>query len=402
MKKNNMGFTLIELLSVIALLGVLAFVIIPNIESILKNSKGSLYDKQIDLIETAAKLWSSDEKYKILLEKNESWPYVITLSDLQYFNFIEKDINNPKTKTPFSENTLILITKSNGKYVFNVEETTDDHLSPIITLNGDKDIQVEINSLYTELGATVKKNNVDVIVTTKIQENGVVVSSIDNSKVGSYMIIYTAIFTDENNIVHTGMAFRRIKFVDTTPPVITCSSCKNLTIIESDANYVFPEVTVTDNSGEKIKAKIIGSFSSIIPGEKKIIYQAIDSSSNVTNYEVFFLVKDTIQPELTFSTSYIVNNDSIEYVAYASDSGSGIKDYSFDGGNTWQKSNKAVKRCDSTVILMTRDNALNVTSITSSEKCIPQFVYNYTGNYQTFVAPYTGWYKIELWGAGGG
>ena len=28
--------------------------------------------------------------------------------------------------------------------------------------------------------------------------------------------------------------------------------------------------------------------------------------------------------------------------------------------------------------------------------------YNFTGNYQTFTTPYTGMYKIELWGAQGG
>ncbi|MDD3187746.1 MAG: glycine rich domain-containing protein [Bacilli bacterium] len=28
-------------------------------------------------------------------------------------------------------------------------------------------------------------------------------------------------------------------------------------------------------------------------------------------------------------------------------------------------------------------------------------LFNYTGNYQTFTAPYTGWYKMELWGAQG-
>jgi len=28
--------------------------------------------------------------------------------------------------------------------------------------------------------------------------------------------------------------------------------------------------------------------------------------------------------------------------------------------------------------------------------------YSYTGNYQEFTAPYTGEYKLEVWGAGGG
>ena len=31
-----------------------------------------------------------------------------------------------------------------------------------------------------------------------------------------------------------------------------------------------------------------------------------------------------------------------------------------------------------------------------------QYMYDYTGEYQTFTAPESTWYKIELWGARGG
>ena len=52
-----------------------------------------------------------------------------------------------------------------------------------------------------------------------------------------------------------------------------------------------------------------------------------------------------------------------------------------------------------------RNNILNINNIKNDIEVIGvndlSYTYNYTGNYETFIAPYTGIYKIELWGAAG-
>lgn len=57
---KNKGFTIIELLAVIAILGILALLLIPNIIKIRKDYLEKTYDTRIKLIHNAALDWASD------------------------------------------------------------------------------------------------------------------------------------------------------------------------------------------------------------------------------------------------------------------------------------------------------------------------------------------------------
>ena len=409
-KKHKTGFTLVELLSVIVLLGIISVIIIPNFTGILKSSKEDLYNNQIEVIKTSAKLWTLNEDNKIVLSENTSWPYLITLGDLQDSGLLD-ELKNPKDDTYFSDSTLIYISVTDGTYTFTVDEDSINAGSNVITLNDERSYKVEINTSFTEPGysASINGNDITSNVERKIYKNGVEVSSIDTTKISNYTIQYKVSYEGENGITERSIAIRRVKIVDTIPPVLVCSSCNGTIELESNNtdSYEFPTVTATDNSLEDIKVIKMGSFSSIIPGQKKIIYIATDSSGNTGKLEILINVKDTIAPVISDIAQSMDDSGSdtiFSYAVVATDSGSGIKEYSFDGGNTWQKSNKAkfVYSDDTTRTIMVKDNSGNVSSRQIVEFISKEYVFDYTGGEQTFTVPKTGYYKLEVWGAQGG
>lgn len=409
-QKHKTGFTLVELLSVIVLLGIISVIIIPNFTGILKSSKEDLYNNQIEVIKTSAKLWTLNEDNKIVLSENTSWPYLITLGDLQDSGLLD-ELKNPKDDTYFSDSTLIYISVTDGNYTFTVDEDSINASSNVITLNDERSYKVEINTSFTEPGynASINGNDITSNIERKIYKNGVEVSSIDTTKISNYTIQYKVSYEGENGIAERSIAIRRVKIVDTIPPVLVCSSCNGTIELESNNtdSYEFPTVTATDNSLEDIKVIKMGSFSSIIPGQKKIIYIATDSSGNTGRLEILINVKDTIAPVISDIAQSMDDSGSdtiFSYAVVATDSGSGIKEYSFDGGNTWQKSNKAkfVYSDDTTRTIMVKDNSGNVSSRQIAEFISKEYVFDYTGGEQTFTVPKTGYYKLEVWGAQGG
>ena len=154
MKKN--GFTLIELLAVIVILGLIALVSVSAITGTLKSYKNELYETQIENIESAARVWASDNM--LLLPNGEEEvtceysdinncptdynELVISLTDLQNGGYIDKELKNPKTKKSF-DNIEIIITKNGKKMEYEVIDQT--YLEYEV---GDK-ITVQVNDTET-------------------------------------------------------------------------------------------------------------------------------------------------------------------------------------------------------------------------------------------------------------
>ena len=128
MKKR--GFTLIELLAVIVILGLIAMVTVSVVTGTLKSYKNSLYQNQLDNIESAARVWASDNMLKLPNGENstEICDYanynncpdsysklILDLTDLQNGGYIDADLKNVKTKKPFNSVKINIV--KNGKKI---------------------------------------------------------------------------------------------------------------------------------------------------------------------------------------------------------------------------------------------------------------------------------------------
>ena len=107
---NKKGFTLIELLGSIVILSILVLITSKAITGILKSGKVDIYDSQIELIESAAKLYV-DSNDIVLPNATSSNPTIIRyilLSDLKESDLLDEEIINPKNNKEFTDDDLII------------------------------------------------------------------------------------------------------------------------------------------------------------------------------------------------------------------------------------------------------------------------------------------------------
>lgn len=90
--KKNKAFTLVELIAVVAILGLIALIVYPAIASVIRNTKESAYNDQVNVIVTAAKKWSTYNASKIPDDITSCLP-VETLIEQGY-------ISNDEVKDP--------------------------------------------------------------------------------------------------------------------------------------------------------------------------------------------------------------------------------------------------------------------------------------------------------------
>lgn len=70
MKFNNKGFTLIEMLAVVVILGILATIMVPTVTTVIKKNKEDNYENLKKSINSAAKMYISDNRYDISLDNS--------------------------------------------------------------------------------------------------------------------------------------------------------------------------------------------------------------------------------------------------------------------------------------------------------------------------------------------
>ena len=196
---KNKGFTLTELITVITILGLIAIVAIPNVISVIKNSKDTIYKKQINTILEGAMMWASDNA-KYLPDEGEM--IKLTLDQLKMDSYVDLDIKNPSINEPnyFDNNMEISITKKNGVIEYDVLETTIKYVDEIntdytkIILNGDVLTYVNIGEEYEEKYAYIYG-------TDKSNLIGPNLTDIDTSTERTYYLYYE--YTNSDNVKST-------------------------------------------------------------------------------------------------------------------------------------------------------------------------------------------------------
>lgn len=276
--KNKTGFTLIELLGVVIILGVIALVLTPSIDKLIKSSQDKLYETQKSNLISSVKNWTSDNKE--LFARNSV--IIITLQDLKELNYIDYEIKNPKTDMCLANSMQFKIERNGKKYTYSIVdnelvdgydsdcEITSKNIS--IYLLGDNPYRVEINSNYTIPGVTaldVSGNDLTSLVT---QTNNINITTL-----GDYQVTYSV---EKDGFKATKI--RNIAVVDTTAPVIVVPN--DITISKSATSLnLMDGVRVLDNSGASIEVNIVEKIVYGTPGEYKVKYVAVDPSGNIAS-----------------------------------------------------------------------------------------------------------------------
>jgi prepilin-type N-terminal cleavage/methylation domain-containing protein len=191
--------------------------------------------------------------------------------------------------------------------------------------------------------------------------------------------------------------------LDNTAPVITITGTNPVTV-NKGSSYTDAGSTATDNIDASVTVTSNGTVNPNIVGTYTITYSATDLSGNIALSKTRTInVVDVSAPVITILGS----NPITLYVGETYiDAGSTATD-DVDGNVTSKittTSNVSTTTVGTyTVTYTVKDNANNTATKTRTVNVLTNvFTYSYAGNYQTFIAPKTGNYKIELWGAQGG
>ena len=156
--------------------------------------------------------------------------------------------------------------------------------------------------------------NDKVLLNTFVKEikNGKLINGneeIDTSKLGKKKIVFLV----KNKNKEEEEFDLTIDVVDTTKPEIIAKE-ENSTSVGNKIDLL-KDVKVTDNSGEEIKAKVIGEYDINKVGEYKLKYEATDSSDNKSELEFVLKVIDDPNNRV-FTTSKGFSGKTINGVTY--------------------------------------------------------------------------------------
>ena len=184
-----------------------------------------------------------------------------------------------------------------------------DQTPPIITLKGSTLITIEQGTSYRDAGATAT-DNIDGIV--KVTTQG----RVDSSKVGTYTLTYSAVDKAGNRATkQRTIKVIPKKIIDKTPPIITISGQKSITI-EQGTPYRDAGATATDNIDGVVKVTTEGSVNSSKVGSYTLIYRAVDKAGNrATQQRTIKVTPDKTPPVITLiGKSFVKSEQTIEFV----------------------------------------------------------------------------------------
>ncbi len=189
------GFTLIELLGIIVVLGIIATIVTPVIQSTLAQNQESVYNTLVKQIEGSAKDYLEYNTDK--LPQDEGYSTIVKLGEMKEAGFIQISIKNPKTDNIISNESYVTVTKKGNNYTF--ETTIHDLTDADEVVSGAPSISVDKNANETiSIGSTYKfdekvtvDGTEDSDFSRQIIKDNKEVASIDTSVKGIYEIYYS-------------------------------------------------------------------------------------------------------------------------------------------------------------------------------------------------------------------
>nr|WP_246594254.1 immunoglobulin-like domain-containing protein [Evansella tamaricis] len=159
-----------------------------------------------------------------------------------------------------------------------------DVVPPVITLNGQNPLTLELGSTYVEPGFTAN-DDLDGDLTDAVVVSG----SVNINEIGEYSLVYTV--TD--NAGNEGDATRVVRVVDTTAPIITLDGANPLSL-DVGSPFVEPGYSAVDNLDGNLtdQVEVTGEVDVHSPGEYTLIYTVYDSEGNKGEVTRTVIVKD--------------------------------------------------------------------------------------------------------------
>lgn len=123
---KNKAFTLVELLGVIIILGVIGLIVTFTVSNVLRDSRKSLCQSQLDSMIEATKVYIGQDTSKLPATGSSS---MVTLGELIDSGLIETQYDeennnyyvvNPETEQPFPDDLTIKVSKNGNKMKFEV------------------------------------------------------------------------------------------------------------------------------------------------------------------------------------------------------------------------------------------------------------------------------------------
>lgn len=196
---KNRGFTLVEVLGIIVVLGIIAAIATPIVQTTISQNQEKVFNVIKEQLIDSSKDWAVKNASSL---PNLDGEYVdVTLGELKTNGVLRINVVNPKTNNVFSNKSFVRITKKNNNFIYQV--TTYDLVdadeveegAPTITLNGSQVINLNVGDTYEELGALQGDS-----VSIQIVKDGKEISSVDTSETGTYTIYYSLVENDKLGI----------------------------------------------------------------------------------------------------------------------------------------------------------------------------------------------------------
>ena len=183
-----------------------------------------------------------------------------------------------------------------------------DNISPLITLNDEQIMYVEVHEKFEDPGANVI-DNVDgnfTIYGTSFYYGDIKVKEIDTSKLGTYYVRYD--YTDSAGNIGAGQ-MRTVIVRDTTAPVITLNGSNPYLVryISPTVNgYIEPGATAIDNYDGEVNVHISGFVGNETDQTYYVYYNAVDSNGNIaTTVERIVIIVDLEDPVIEFINPHL-------------------------------------------------------------------------------------------------
>ncbi|QTA78556.1 immunoglobulin-like fold-containing and DUF5011 [Desulfonema limicola] len=228
---------------------------------------------------------------------------VATCSDSQSITF---ESQNDKTVFTDSSYTMLNATFTNGSVLCG---GGGDTTPPVITLTGDAEVKVCLNTAYEDAGATAN-DNVDGDITANIVKTGL---PIDTAVAGTYTVKYNVSDAAGNAATEVTRTVVVEACEDTTPPVITLTGDAEVKVCLNTA-YEDAGATANDNVDGDITANIVKTglpIDTAAAGTYTVKYNVSDAAGNaateVTRTVVVEACEDTTPPVITLNGGATVN-----------------------------------------------------------------------------------------------